>query len=105
MNFEISGELLEEVKSQLQITFTERDPMIKNSIKSGMAFVVDKVGPVDFEGESLASIKAKDLLLNYCRYDWDGFRQGFEVDYLRDILSLQITNGIERRIFDAKKAK
>lgn len=96
MKFEVSDELLREVKSQLQITFTERDPMIKNSIKSGMAFIIEKVGPVNFEERSVAGIRAKDLLLNYCRYDWDGYRQTFEADYLRDILSLQITNVVGR---------
>lgn len=97
MNFTVSPELLAETKSQLMITFDERDPMLENSLKSGMAFIVDRVGPLDFSESSLVGIKAKDLLLNYCRYDWDGYRQAFEADYRSDILSLQIANGIRRR--------
>lgn len=97
MNFTVSPELLAETKSQLMITFDERDPMLENSLKAGMAFIVDRVGPLDFSESDLVGIKAKDLLLHYCRYDWDGYRQAFEADYRSDILSLQIANGIRRR--------
>lgn len=97
MNFAVSDELLAEVKNQLMITFAERDLMLKNSIKSGMAFVIDKVGPIDFNEQTVTGLKAKELLLNFCRYDWDGYRQAFEADYRSDILSLQIANGIRRR--------
>lgn len=93
---EVTEELLKEVKNHLNITFTEKDTSITNSIRFGMAMIISKVGYVEFDDESVVNLTAKDLLMNYCRYDQDGFRQEFERDYRSDILALQISNATSK---------
>ena len=102
MKYEVSDELLTQVKSELQISFDERDNSLRKAIKRGMAFITSRAGPINFAGESEASIVANDLLMNYCRYYWGGYRQMFPVDYQSDILHLQIVNGVARRSIDEK---
>ena len=103
MEYTVTDELLESLKSELQITFSERDESLKKSLKRGMAFITSRVGDVEFNGDSEVSLLANDLLINYCRYDWDGYRQVFAGDYKSDILNLQVVNGIARRNHDEAK--
>ena len=97
MDYVVDDKLLKAVKDELQVTFIERDESIKNMIKSGMVFITSRVGELDFSAETEVGLDAMDLLRNYCRYSWDGYRQIFPHDYLDDILHLQIINGISRR--------
>lgn len=104
MDYRVDDKLLTEVKSELQITFTERDDSLRKAIQRGMAFISSRVGPVKFVGDTETEIVANDLLMNYCRYYWDGYRQMFPIDYQSDILHLQILNGSSRRSFNEAKA-
>jgi len=102
MKYDVSDELFHQVKSELQITFTERDDSLKKAIKRGMAFITSRAGPLSFTGDTETELVANDLLMNYCRYYWDGYRQMFPIDYQNDILTLQILNGVSRRSFNEK---
>ena len=51
MKYEVSDELLTQVKSELQISFDERDDSLRKAIKRGMAFITSRAGPVDFAGD------------------------------------------------------
>jgi len=104
MEYTVTDELLKSLKSELQITFSERDESLKKSLKRGMAFITSRVGDVEFQKDSEVSLLANDLLINYCRYDWDGYRQVFASDYKSDILNLQAVNGVVRSKQNEKKA-
>jgi len=90
--------MLDEVKSYLKITWDDEDTAIQNIINRGENRLEELVGAsLDFT----ASSDAKDLLLNYCRYDYNNAIEYFEENFQKEILRLQLKTGVEEMADDS----
>lgn len=96
MNLNVSAELLEIVKGEIKVTWSDDDTAIEEKIVDGMAFIQGITGPISFVENNILSINAKKLLKCYVQYDWDGILSSFEDDYGFAILRLKIDAGVER---------
>ena len=98
MNEETIDTLLPSVKKRLRITFDQVDDEIREYIESGMGYLQEKAGSLDFSIGSieLSSIKAKNLLKEWCVYCWNGTQAFFGDDYQSEIIALQILVAAER---------
>ncbi|MCR1955219.1 hypothetical protein NSA24_10485 [Clostridioides mangenotii] len=83
--------MLEKIKRRLNITWDYDNEEIGEIIEEGKAFIVARVGEVEFDLNPLAS----RLLKEYCRYAWNGSVAYFEQNFRSDILNLQIQNAIQ----------
>ena len=84
--------MLEEIKDYLNITWSDEDTKLQNIIDRGQERIEGLVGgSVDFSSPGLA----KDLLLNYCRYDYNNAVEYFEENFQTEILRLQLNTGID----------
>lgn len=98
---EVSAELLEDVKNYLDITWTDdaTDRKTKNFIRSGMAYLNDKLGEAaDYTSDG----DPRTLLFEYVRYVRDGALDVFENNYMSLILAMQ--NGRKVKQYAAKEA-
>lgn len=98
MTDEIIEELLPSVKKRLRITFNHVDEEIKEYIESGIGYLQEKAGSLDFSKSaiSLSSIKAKSMLKEWCVYSWNGTQAFYGQDYQSEIIALQILAAGER---------
>lgn len=90
MNLEVTEELERTIKGVLRVTHDSLDSEITDIIKAGLAEIQSKVGPVSFDGDTVTSIKALNLLKVYCFYSWNDMAQEFSSDNERDIIALQM---------------
>lgn len=98
MNEKTKNELLSSVKKRLRITFTQVDDELEEYIESGIGYLQEKAGSLDFSKSSikLSSIKARTLLKEWCVYCWNGTQAFFGDDYQSEIIALQILVASER---------
>jgi hypothetical protein len=84
--------MLEEVKKYLGVTWDDEDAKIQNIIDRGKKRLEGLTGgTLDFTSPGLP----KDLLLNYCRYDYNNAVEYFEENFQAEILRLQLNTGVE----------
>lgn len=87
--------LLEDVKNYLDITWDDEatEKKLTGIIERGMKYI-DNVagGKMDYSKED----KAKELLLDYCRYVRSNALEQFQINYLHELLSLQIQQEVAR---------
>lgn len=83
---------LGKIKSHLRVTWRYQDEEILDIIEEGKTFIDNICGKSDYSIVGPAFI----LLKNYCRYAWSGSVEMFEENYKRQLLRLQISNGMER---------
>lgn len=84
--------LLDEVKNYLDITWTDTDSDLKLTgiIERGQNFLNKKTNSnLDYETES----RAKELLLEYCRFSRNGILNEFEIAYLPMLIDLIVDSG------------
>jgi len=84
--------LLEDVKNYLDITWTDTDSDLKLTgiIERGQNFLNKKTNSsLDYETEG----RAKELLLEYCRFSRNGILNEFEIAYLPMLKDLIEDNG------------
>lgn len=84
--------LLDEVKNYLDITWTDTDSDLKLTgiIERGQNFLNKKTNSsLDYEIEG----RAKELLLEYCRFSRNGILNEFEIAYLPMLKDLIEDNG------------
>lgn len=98
MNEAVIYALLPSVKKRLRITFNQVDDEIAEYIESGIGYLQEKAGSLDFSIGSIAlsSIKARTLLKEWCVYCWNGTQAFFGDDYQSEIIALQILVAGER---------
>ena len=86
--------LLETTKNYLDITWidVETDVKLTGIISRGMAYIDSLSGAtMDYSEES----KPRELLLDYCRYARSNALNEFQINYLHELLSLQISEEVE----------
>lgn len=83
---EVTPEILEIVKENIFVTWNDEDDKVENMVKRGMKRINNLIGgKLDYsEHDNL------DLLVNFCRYDWNGVSEYFTTNFQDDILFLQI---------------
>ncbi len=90
----MTEELLNDVKDYLDITWADSSTDMKliGIIKRGISYL-DSVAGVkqDYSTEG----KAKELLLDYCRYVRSNALNEFQNNYLSELLTLQIKQEVE----------
>lgn len=91
---------LNDIKKHLRVTWSYQDEEIQSIIDEGKAFIEDICGSSDFNTIG----PAFTMLRNYCRYAWSGSVELFEENYKRQLLRLQLSNGM-RRFKEAKNGK
>lgn len=83
--------MLQLVKDTLRITWDSDDDFINQIIERGQAHLDELVGTgLDYTKTGLA----QNLFLNYCRYDYNNALEYFETNFQKEILRLQLTEGI-----------
>lgn len=86
-------ELLSAAKEYLDITWSDpqTDKKLTGIIKRGMKYIDNVAGaPQDYTVED----KAKELLLDYCRYVRSNALSEFQNHYLSELLTLQINQEV-----------
>ncbi|WP_461369589.1 head-tail connector protein [Candidatus Darwinibacter acetoxidans] len=84
--------MLQAVKNYLKITWNDEDSRIQGIIDRGQAYLNDLTGTtLDFETDG----QPKALLLDYCRYVYNNASEYFEENYSKEILRLQLQEGIK----------
>lgn len=92
---EAAPSLFHEVRNYLDITWQdcEGDKKLEGIIARGMAYLRSVAGgELDFAEEG----KAKELLMEYCRYVRAGALDEFQINYLPELLTLQIESEVRR---------
>ena len=90
----IQNELLGDVKLYLDITWEDlnTDKKLTGIIERGMKYLNHVSGTkLDYSVED----KPKELLLDYCRYVRSNALEEFQINYLHELLSLQIQEEIK----------
>ncbi|HPL30237.1 MAG TPA: head-tail connector protein [Anaerolineae bacterium] len=84
--------MLQVVKDYLKITWNDEDAHIQGIIDRGQAYLNDLTGAeLDFEADG----PPKTLLLDYCRYVYNNASEYFEENFARELLRLQLQEGIK----------
>ena len=84
--------MLEEVKDELKITWPDEDASLDRLIIRAKDNMDDLIGvELDYEMNS----QAKTLFLNYCRYDYNNALEYFEDNFSKEILRLQLKEGVK----------
>lgn len=84
--------MLQEVKEELKITWTDEDDSLSRLIIRAKDNVDDLIGvELDYDLNS----QAKTLFLNYCRYDYNNALEYFEDNFSKEILRLQLKEGVK----------
>lgn len=87
--------LLAAVRNYLDITWDDPagDQKLSGIIARGMKYIDGIAGTgLDYMVED----KPKELLLDYCRYARSNALEEFQTNYLPELLSLQISEGVKR---------
>lgn len=84
--------MLQAVKDYLKVTWNDEDAHIQGIINRGQAYLNDLTGAeLDFEADG----PPKTLLLDYCRYVYNNASEYFEENFARELLRLQLQEGIK----------
>ena len=84
--------MLQTVKDYLKVTWNDEDSHIQGIIDRGQAKLNDLTGAeLDFEADG----PPKTLLLDYCRYVYNNASEYFEENFARELLRLQLQEGIK----------
>jgi hypothetical protein len=84
--------MLQAVKNYLKITWNDEDSHIQGIIDRGQAYLNDLTGTeLDYEADG----QPKALLLDYCRYVYNNASEYFEENFARELLRLQLQEGIK----------
>ena len=84
--------MLDEVKDKLNVTWDDEDSKIQKIIDNGKKRIEELTGTeLDFTTAGLQ----KDLLLNYCRYDYNNANEFFEENFQKEINRLQLMEASE----------
>ena len=84
--------MLQMVKDYLKITWNDEDAHLTNLIDRGQAYLNDLTGAeLDFEADG----PPKTLLLDYCRYVYNNASEYFEENFAKELLRLQLQEGIK----------
>jgi hypothetical protein len=84
--------VLQAVKNYLKIAWNDEDSHIQGIIDRGQAYLNDLTGAeLDFEADG----PPKTLLLDYCRYVYNNASEYFEENFARELLRLQLQEGIK----------
>ena len=89
---EINQDLISDVKIYLDITWADdnTDKKVTGIIKRGIIFLDDKAGA---ELNYLEESRARELLMEYCRYTRDGILDKFMINYAPFLTDLRAGNG------------
>lgn len=83
--------MLEEVKQALKITWNDEDINLNTIIERGKNRLQNLTGTVmDFD----LNFQARELLINFCRYDYNNSAEYFEENFQKEILRLQLMEGV-----------
>ncbi|CAC9931686.1 hypothetical protein PEPNEM18_01043 [Aedoeadaptatus nemausensis] len=83
--------MLDKVKETLRITWDSDDAYLASIIARGEQYLKDLTGTEpDFAQEGLA----QNLLLDYCRYEYNQATEYFEDNYHKEILRLQLSEAL-----------
>jgi hypothetical protein len=84
--------MLQAVKDYLKVTWNDEDSHIQGIIDRGQAYLNDLTGTeLDYEADG----QPKALLLDYCRYVYNNASEYFEENFARELLRLQLQEGIK----------
>jgi len=84
--------VLQAVKDYLKVTWNDEDSHIQGIIDRGQAYLNDLTGAeLDYETDG----QPKALLLDYCRYVYNNASEYFEENFARELLRLQLQEGIK----------
>lgn len=84
--------LLDDAKLKLRVTWEEEDARIQDMIESAKDYFKRRTS-TDFDYD--APGQPKTLLLNRVFYEYSNELHNFEINYLSEILELQLTAAIE----------
>ena len=91
--------MLQEVKDNLKITWDDEDASLIKMVDRAIDNVNDLIGvELDFDINN----QAKTLILNYCRYDYNAALEYFEDNFSKEILRLQLKEGVKANVIQAE---
>ena len=86
----VTTTLVEEFKNRMKISHDIEDKELQDSLSFSIAYVEDKCGTFDIEGETNTDKRAKELVLERSRYAYNEALEYFEDNFLSAILSLSV---------------
>lgn len=86
----VTDELLKEFKEKMVISHKSQDRDLKRSLSFSIAYVEDKCGKFDIDGDKNTDKRAKELVFERARYEFNDALEFFENNFLSEITSLGI---------------
>lgn len=82
--------LLTDFKNSMHISHKSEDGSLKELLSYSIAYVEDKCGNFEIDGESNYDKRARELVINRTRYAYNEALEYFEDNFLSEIISLGI---------------
>lgn len=86
----VTGKVVEEFKSRMHISHSSEDSDLQRLLSLSVAFVEDKCGKFDIEGEKNIDKRATELVMERSRYAYNDALEYFEENFKSEIFSLGI---------------
>ncbi|MEK3995636.1 phage head-tail connector protein [Psychrobacillus sp. FSL K6-2365] len=91
---EQTNSILSDVKNFLRVTWNEEDEELTRMIRRSMAYFKSITGA---ELDYVVDERAKDLLLERCRYVYNRSAEEFENNFRHELLNLQFRVAVDER--------
>ena len=85
----VTTTLLEEFKERMHISHSSEDSNLKRLLSFSVAYIEDKCGKFNLEGNSNIDKRAKELVFERTRYLYNDAVEYFDTNFQSDIISLQ----------------
>lgn len=95
----LSDELLAELKSKLQITWSESDPELTKMIVRGQKYF-NELCDIEFTFEEGST--ERELLIERCRYDWNNALDDFETNYHKELSRLILDAALKQFVAEGE---
>ncbi|SDM14798.1 hypothetical protein SAMN05216244_1677 [Sediminibacillus halophilus] len=84
----VSDKLLQAFKGRMHISHSGEDDNLKELLSFSVAYVEDKCGSFDIDGENNIDKRARELVLERTRYAYNDAVEYFDDNFQSDILGL-----------------
>lgn len=95
----LSDELLAELKSKLQITWSESDAELTKMLVRGQRYF-NEICDIEFTFEEGST--ERELLIERCRYDWNSALDDFETNYHKEVSRLILDTALKQFVAEGE---
>lgn len=86
----VTDELLKTFKERMHIFHDGEDDNLKQLLSFSIAFIEEKCGEFDIDGQTNTDKRARELIIERTRYAYNDALEYFEENFLSEIVSLSL---------------